>query len=353
MPALKRPASADSKKTGGFQPLKKPAAADKAANASEAEDSKKDEWAPLPENKAELERVLNDPNVKPIDKKLAKFRAAVSPDEDAASMFQKMKKFFEPGEMSTLWGRFGTLVNNSSSDSKLAMQVMRPQKWQSFLAQESNTLTRKVAKQVQRKRYYKGELIRIHGQEEFDDFLARGKFEETEDSDGDVCYYKKEKSEVDTLELTREARTHKTQKSATGDAVDALSAAFKAEYSGKAASKEALADRKAKKDKKEKKEKKEDTPEEKLAKSLKSAAAALTRLQGQLMAAIANLAKEKMASSIRTVCVNTLEKVKELQSTATVLDTGNAKTAEKFLKQVQKVVADAGEALKKAKPFNK
>ena len=82
--------------------LKRPAAA-----TVPADDKAADPMAPLPENKEELEKFLADPNIKPLDKKLAKFKAAVKPDEDASAMFAKMKRFFDPSEMSCLWGRLG------------------------------------------------------------------------------------------------------------------------------------------------------------------------------------------------------------------------------------------------------
>ena len=167
--AMKRPATRCQQDE---QPvLKRPAAA-----TVPADDKAADPMAPLPENKEELEKVLADPNIKPLDKKLAKFKAAVKADEDASAMFAKMKRFFDPSEMSCLWGRFGTLINGSAGEQQdawksicnmdwrsgkveakgkiLAMQVMNPTRWKEFLVQESNSLTRRITKQVKKIRYY-------------------------------------------------------------------------------------------------------------------------------------------------------------------------------------------------------
>ena len=194
--------------------MKKPAAAKAASAKAIGEETKPaDEMKPRPECVAELKKIEDDPKIKPLDKKLARFRACADPNADGSELFQLLKKFFEPGEMSALWGRFGTLVNGQSPETQqawqkicsmdwrsgkqeakgkiLAMQVVNPSKWKEFLVHESNTLTRKVTKEVKKKRYYRGELVQLHGQEEFDDFVSKGKFEVGEDSDGDECFYKK------------------------------------------------------------------------------------------------------------------------------------------------------------------
>ena len=163
--AMKRPATRS-------QPDEQPVLKRPAAATVPADDRAADPMAPLPENKDELEKVLADPNIKPLDKKLAKFKAAVKPDEDASAMFAKMKLFFEPSEMSCLWGRFGTLINGSAGEQQdawksicnmdwrsgkveakgkiLAMQVMNPTRWKEFLVQESNSLTRRITKEVKK-----------------------------------------------------------------------------------------------------------------------------------------------------------------------------------------------------------
>lgn len=104
----------------------------------------------------------------------------------------------------------------------LTMQAVNPSKWKDFLVHESNTLTRKVTKEVKKKRYYRGELVQLHGQEEFDDFVSKGKFEV-----GDECFYKKKKAEIDSLEMACVAKAQKTRSNATGGEVDASNSALK------------------------------------------------------------------------------------------------------------------------------
>ena len=104
--------------------------------------------------------------------------------------------------MSALWGRFGILVNSCNPEAKeawkgicnldwrngkqeakgkiLARQVVNPTRWSDFVVKESNTLTRKIAKEVKKVRYDRGELIQKPGQEEFEELLSKGKFQETE-----------------------------------------------------------------------------------------------------------------------------------------------------------------------------
>ena len=50
-----------------------------------------------------------------------------------------------------------------------------------------------------------GELEQIHGPREAADFIARGKYEECEDSDGDICYKKVQTVETDTKSFVNEA----------------------------------------------------------------------------------------------------------------------------------------------------
>ena len=42
---------------------------------------------------------------------------------------------------------------------------------------------------------YYGELCQAHGKEEADEFIKKGKWVKTEDSDGDECYVKKVRTE--------------------------------------------------------------------------------------------------------------------------------------------------------------
>lgn len=365
---MKRPAAADP--VDPEPVMKKPAAAKAAAAAADGE------MKPRPECVAELKKIEADPTVKPLDKKLARFRACADPNADGTELFKLLKKFFEPSEMSALWGRFGTLVNGQSPETQqawhkicnmdwrsgkqeakgkiLAMQVVNPSKWKDFLVHESNTLTRKVTKEVKKKRYYRGELLQLHGQEEFESFVEKGKFEVGEDSDGDECFYKKEKSEIDSLEMARVAKTQKNRANATAGEVDALNSAFKAEFQGKPQRELTEGAKKTKKAKTEK-EPKEETAEEKCLKSLNTAVKAVVRHQGQLLVAISQLEKIKMATGIRQSCVSCLSVNKKIHSQLQVLlaDFKMTAAANTLLEKVEKHCQESSDLQKKAKPFLK
>lgn len=83
--------------------MKKPAAAKAASAKATAEETKTAaELNPRPECVAELKKIEDDPKIKPLDKKLARFRACADPNADGSELFQLLKKFFEPGQMSGL-----------------------------------------------------------------------------------------------------------------------------------------------------------------------------------------------------------------------------------------------------------
>ena len=105
-------------------------------------------------------------------------------DMNAKDMYDLMKQFFDPTELSALWGRFGTLVHKSGGVEEgawqkicklgwregkmeakgkvLAMQLARPSVWKNFMVQEVNMLTRTETKRQTKTRYYPGELKRVH-----------------------------------------------------------------------------------------------------------------------------------------------------------------------------------------------
>ena len=201
----------------------------------------------------------------------------------------------------------------------LAMQVMNPTRWKEFLVQESNSLTRRITKEVKKIRYYRGELIQKHGQQEFEELLAKGKFEEVEDSDGDTCYYKKELSQTDALELSvwqlMASRRHPAARWKSRLSLQLFALSSK----GKALGPQRTESRCRSKSKKEKKEAKEETEDEKAQKSLKACLSAMNRHQEKLMVAISKLEKDRTAAGIRQLCVNVLQKVKKQQSNLQLL----------------------------------
>ena len=76
-------------------------------------------------------------------------------------------------------------------------------------------------KSVRKTKFYKGELEQIHGVAEAADFIARKKYIEEEDSDGDTVFVKKQESAVDKKIHSTEAEA-KNQSRTTQDAQTAL-----------------------------------------------------------------------------------------------------------------------------------
>ena len=66
------------------------------------------------------------------------------------------------------------------------------------------------AKRLNKTRFYAGELRRLHGEEEFECMAAEGKLIKVEDSDGDECFEKVMRSEIQEVEDSRQARNSKS-----------------------------------------------------------------------------------------------------------------------------------------------
>ena len=55
------------------------------------------------------------------------------------------------------------------------------------------------------KKYYKGELEVIHGVDEAAEFIAKGKYQETKDQQGDKCYIKVQEFAEESKQRTKTA----------------------------------------------------------------------------------------------------------------------------------------------------
>ena len=243
--------------------------------------------------------------------------------------------------MSCLWGRFGTLINGSAGEQQdawksicnmdwrsgkveakgkiLAMQVMNPTRWKEFLVQESNSLTRRITKEVK-----KNSVLSRRVDPKAWAAGVRGAFGQRQVRRGGrqrwrYLLLQEGAHQTDALELSRVATTGKQKTSSSQVEVEALASAFRSEFQGKGAG--SSTDRKPlqNKSKKEKKEAKEETEDEKAQKSLKACLSAMNRHQEKLMVAISKLEKDRTAAGIRQLCVNVLQKVKKQQSNLQLL----------------------------------
>ena len=159
-----------------------------------------------------------------------------------------LRKWFSENEMSCLWGRLkrfmGTKAQASTREEwaaieqkghregkqeaknqALLLSVAMPDNWEQQWVSESTRIDNERSKASTRTRYYRGELEQLHGIQEAADFIAKGKYLETEDSDGDIVYTKKQYSETDKKSHTTSSET-RNQGRTTKEKQDALYASM-------------------------------------------------------------------------------------------------------------------------------
>ena len=73
----------------------------------------------------------------------------------------------------------------------MAVQIAAPQEWSSFLVSETMSFTQAQEQTHRRQRFYRGELLKIHGEAELNWMIEKKKVEVGEDSDGDEVFYKR------------------------------------------------------------------------------------------------------------------------------------------------------------------
>ena len=126
-----------------------------------------------------------------------------------------LRQWFTDGEMSSLWGKLKRFMKGQAKqetkdtwaavdarghrDGKVAMKnntlalmLAYPTTCETHFVSEATKIEESKSKGNKTKYFYRGELEQIHGIAECDDFISRGKYEESEDSDGDMCYKKTE-----------------------------------------------------------------------------------------------------------------------------------------------------------------
>ena len=135
-----------------------------------------------------------------------------------------MREYFTDHEMSNLWGSLKRHINSSDAKEEtkshwttlcqkgrtegknraksdaLALKVAYPTTWEDTWIHQCKSVRRSIKKSKENGYFYKGELEQIHGKEEANRFILKGKFEESEDSDGDVIFKKTQRKEVDEFE---------------------------------------------------------------------------------------------------------------------------------------------------------
>lgn len=200
----------------------------------------------------------------------------------------------------------------------LATQVTNPDLWKSYIVQEVRTLTRRQTKRLNKTRFYAGELRRLHGDEEFEWMVAKGKLIRVEDSDGDECFEKAVRSEIQEVEESRQARSSKSGK-ITQNSFEDLGEAFSNYYAnakikkrkteGNSAIQDSIPeDKHPMKMKKEPKAKIEPTEIQVVVGKARACIPKLVKVQGQLLSVQNGLLGKKLARPIRE---NVIEILKE------------------------------------------
>ena len=156
----------------------------------------------------------------PLEERLNIFKLGMPNAFPANDMAKMLINICSHDEMAQLYGRFSTARRSARAEVQrqwdaissmqwrsgmqekkakvLAMQVAKPHQWEDFVLQETHELRKEEIDQVTRKRFYYGELEKKHGNDEVDWMIRARKLEEIEDSDGDVCYAKKQHTEIST-----------------------------------------------------------------------------------------------------------------------------------------------------------
>lgn len=193
---------------------------------------------------------------KTVDERIALFRKTVVEQKSKVDAKALLKKFFAPHEMSNLWNKFkralahpttsaevkkewATITSktvrdgkNDAKNSALMMQLAYPREWQDRWVHEIRRVTNTKSHGTETRRLYRGELEQLHGAREAQEFIAKGKYEEMEDSDGDICYRKVQKVEKDTKSYTNEAEVRGSCRVADDEKSDVILSAMDQWFNG-------------------------------------------------------------------------------------------------------------------------
>ena len=170
-----------------------------------------------------------------ISSKIEVFRSGVS----AAGLVESqlvLSEYFTKKQMNHLWKYFErkeltsatpeakkawtgikatSKTKNKDNHEVLTVAIAFPNQWQRHITTITNKVSAVQEETMERKRWYKGELQVKHGHSEAQAMIDKGKYEEAEDSDGDTCYYKVEKTEkftkqkINTADVVQSCDTDK------------------------------------------------------------------------------------------------------------------------------------------------
>ena len=170
-----------------------------------------------------------------LDKKVEEFKHKVKKMGDAtgeAAKLSLLKSHFEPGEMGALWGRlkaarkkedmtiseaWSTICSLPSGVAVAKNKVLLdlickpPGSWASNLLKHQEVVKRVEKGEIKKTEYTRGELEVLHGQQEAEELINKGKFVRAIDDDGDEVFTKKTRSHVSQAERTQEMQFERTR----------------------------------------------------------------------------------------------------------------------------------------------
>ena len=100
---------------------------------------------------------------------------------------------------------------NELKTNALVLSLAMPENWEQAWVSETTKISDVKEKSVRKTKFYKGELEQIHGVAEAADFIARKKYIEEEDSDGDTVYVKKQELlRLQFVNICEDSKMHNT-----------------------------------------------------------------------------------------------------------------------------------------------
>ena len=67
---------------------------------------------------------------------------------------------------------------NAAKTETLALSICFPKDWEKKMVSSTRTVTRVESKSKKKRKFYKGELIQIHGHQEAMEFINKGKYKD-------------------------------------------------------------------------------------------------------------------------------------------------------------------------------
>ena len=164
-----------------------------------------------------------DEATKKLDIKVQQFIAEIKAKKIENPDRSVMLRYFTPADLSALWKRLQKARGRAPTNVQEAWDNLKSlgkqdagkeqektlvtflddylkddgsQNWIDHLVTITDEAEKKRTVSKKKQRFYRGELWRIHGRSEAERFIKSGKFKEDVDSDGDECFIKVTKSEV-------------------------------------------------------------------------------------------------------------------------------------------------------------